>query len=127
MKHTPGPWKVRKVPAGNWFIEAELKHNKGEVMSQIFVVPKVPYLRSAALKKGIVTVEMAYSSWYQFEMSDWNEEAWEGNAHLMAAAPDLLVACEKMESFINNLPDGGDYELVEEAQQAIRKAEGNEK
>ena len=47
----------------------------------------------------------------------------EANANLIAASPDLLAICKKMESFINNLPDGGDYELVEEAQRAIEKAE----
>ena len=124
MEHTPGPWKVREVPAGNWFIEAELKHNKGKAISQIFEVPVLPQLYSATLKNGVITIELAYSSWYQFEMGDWNGEAWKANAYLMAAAPDLLVACKKMESFINNLPDGGDYELVEEARQAIEKAEG---
>ena len=45
---------------------------------------------------------------------------------LISAAPELLDACKKMQSFINNLPDGGDYELVEEAQQAIEKAESHD-
>ena len=46
------------------------------------------------------------------------------NIALMAAAPELLEALEKCAAFINNLPDGGDWELFEDAEDIIKKAKG---
>lgn len=48
----------------------------------------------------------------------------QANARLIAAAPNLLEAVEKLSAFINNLPDGGDWELIELADCAISKATG---
>ena len=128
MKHVPGPWKARKVPAGNWFIEAELKHPKGKAISHIFEVPVLPHLYSATLKDGVVTVEMAYSAWYQFGGGDWNEGTGEANAKLMAAAPELLEACKAMAEYLSGQWDDWDSRpnCLCLAEQAIKKAEDGE-
>ena len=44
------------------------------------------------------------------------------NARLIAAAPELLNTVKILSVWINNLPDGGDWELVEMADKVIRKA-----
>ena len=44
------------------------------------------------------------------------------NARLIAAAPELLNTVKILSVWINNLPDGGNLELVEMADKVIRKA-----
>lgn len=95
LKHTPGPWSVAKARDG--------------------------YFVHAGQRPGIDTIA---------DVADWpvgglEPERSQGNAFLIAAAPDLLAACKLAESAI-----GGDGEpavsaaAMEVLDRAIAKAEG---
>ena len=129
--HIPGPWKLNKISGGNWTIEAELKHPKGKSIAQIFEVPITPTIEYANLKDGEITIQLAYSAWYQFEIGDWNEKTWEANANLIAAAPNLyqavLCALADLEGLRNEGffdydegdPEPPQIKTIEELQEAI--------
>ena len=90
-KHTPGPWIVKVHDKGTYFTEVEVWHEN--------------YGRLAIMPDNT-------SIWN----SDKNEEAAKDaleqtiyNAHLMAAAPELLDALEYAHTILKGLADGGWY------------------
>lgn len=130
MKHIPGPWRVEKVPGGNWYIKAEIQHPNGKkVISNIFEIPVTPHVDHAELKNGKIIISLAYSGWYQFEVGPWNEKTWEANAKLMAAAPKLLQAAKCALADLQELRDGdvsfhdeSQIKTIKELKEAINEA-----
>lgn len=95
MSHTPGPWSVRASTVArepDYGIAAEGCAN---VLAEVF---------SEFRAKGVHLPEEA-----------------EANARLMAAAPELLDASERL---IEHFSDGLPEHLVEEFEAAITKARG---
>lgn len=98
-KHTPGPWKVDKtyIP-----IKGAVKRKKLEVRAHV---------ENLLLGNGwSLLADVTYST---------NAEA---DAHLIAAAPELLEALKALVSH----PNGSDkyFEVLNKAVQAISRAEG---
>jgi len=99
MSYTPGPWKVTKL-----------------------------------LRDGIVV----WKEGYEIRTPDYDVAAWvqhgapirkEADARLIAAAPDLLEACEAAnETWNDNAPGPGltERQAIAKLQAAIRKARGEE-
>lgn len=100
VKHTPGPWTV----------EDALESREGEVW---VIAPNAPAGRGMIVFMGDME---------QIEAQDL------GDAHLIAAAPDLLAACEglvaafKAEDLIITTIDGCNYLPLMQAYAAIAKA-----
>lgn len=76
--------------------------------------------------RGIQQVETKDSiviHWTGFDASDFGNPTCEANARLIAAAPDLLRACELL--LMLSLPqDISGMAMVEVARQAVRRAKG---
>ena len=92
MKHTPGPWK---------FGESTRFTNNG-----VRTMPLIPIIQ-------------ADGDPFLFEVAlvwDLNDERTQSNARLIAAAPELLAACEAMRVFSpRNWPPGPDMHAETEA------------
>ena len=105
-EHTEGPWEVGQFSGMNGKGAILVRSQDGTYIGQTY---------TTRLNKG------------------------EGNAQLIAAAPELLEACKKLVREIKrcdaeaeqNAPpnhfDELDYSLIQLAQQAIAKAEGEER
>jgi hypothetical protein len=105
-KHTPKPWIARK--------------GTGWVVSRTHEVGR---------REGVMAVGMTPANTLVSIADPWfNDEEAEANAHLIAAAPELLEALKRAQRFIAKVDelhqtiyfDG----LDEECQAAIAKAEG---
>lgn len=97
MPHIPGPWAVSSE---NW--------------NDI---------------NGPSDLDMAYAinsdDWCIAEVwGDVPDDAAEGNARLMAAAPDLLEALKRSLDWLASYPGGGAQSAYDTARAAIAKAEG---
>ena len=125
MKHTPGPWEVDKVPAGETYVKAKMPDVfKCKDPISFFTVPNNQNIRFRLNSKGELWGEIAYTQWFQFAPEGWYDTQ-EANAHLMAAAPDLLEACDVAFGLITKRDSNteADYEEVAEMlKQAIKKA-----
>ena len=94
MKHTPGPWKVKRV-------KEMYGHNTGRTYQYIIADDPIDYIaeifpcRTPAISLG--------------------------NARLIAAAPDLLEACIAMRDADNERDLWG---ILEQLETAIEKAAG---
>lgn len=111
-KHTPGPWQVRgeiksgaasRAPIDEWcgsvYPQRKDYNYRGEVC----------FLQSSNCIKGVTSAEAA------------------ANAHLIAAAPDLLAACEEVLALMDdhnvNAPNKWSA-AVDQMRAAIAKAKG---
>lgn len=101
-KHTPGPWVARQEFANRWRIEAS---------------PNGP---------GYVPISVGLACTTVLEVGC-NDRDTAANAHLMAAAPELLEALKSAERFIYNRSGGGETEFRERfLLPAIAKAEASD-
>ena len=105
-KHTPGPWEVRADPS--------------HYDSFTTVVAGSGEQRKGMLRELIVEI----GGWAGIETA-------EANARLIAAAPDLLAACQRLVTLIDESDQWSDVvsgtamgEIVNEARTAVAKAEG---
>ena len=105
-KHTPGPWEVRADPS--------------HYDSFTTVVAGSGEQRKGMLREMIVEI----GGWAGIETA-------EANARLIAAAPDLLAACQRLVTLIDESDQWSDVvsgtamgEIVNEARTAVAKAEG---
>lgn len=100
MKYTPGPWEIGKF----W------PSSKREELSECEITPVGEFAILAHVYRP-----------------DRSKEEAEANAHLIAAAPELLEACIKMYDHIFNRQCQTDIEIADMrdyACDAITKAEG---
>lgn len=108
-KHTPGPWIAKK--GAGWFVTRPDAQDRKECALAVGMSPNISLVNSPQ------------TSWY----TDDEEKA---NAYLMAAAPDLLAACE---AFTGDFPDkiidfyGWFQERVNQARKAIAKGKDGPK
>ena len=105
-KHTPGPWKVIDGDSHNGYPEEQSEY-------EYRVIPESTEPRPDNLIAS-------------FWDTDWGYEAL-ANAALIAAAPDLLAACEHIDkwfrSMLEYIPDY-EWEQIEPVVAAIAKARG---
>ncbi len=101
-KHTPGPWEIRIHNKGSYFTEVEVWHQN--------------YGRLAIMQDNT-------SIWNSEKKEDVAKEALDqaiANAQLIAAAPDMLAACQMV---LEELCFGGDWENAKKILgKAIKKA-----
>lgn len=105
-KHTPGPWAAKRVGLQQWWINAPfgdptIGHNSWDGLAEV------------------------YGS------DDWPEsgrKVAEANARLIAAAPDLLAACEQaLVELEDSLPAPSDeWDFYDKLRLAIAKATGGQ-
>lgn len=106
-KHTPGPWTIRETIAepyihGNyWVVDVDLG----------------PQRKEASWPDATATVSPCLG----LEGQPISREIVEANARLIAAAPDLLAACEKWLSGETTWSTTQAYEM---AARAVAKAKG---
>lgn len=102
-KHTPGPWRYKIVDSRTCWAEVETEPNASGVHELVAVV--------VTLSSGDdLTAELH-------------------NARLIAAAPNLLAACEALLRFAESVRPGGgvlagEREMFEASRAAIAKAGG---
>jgi len=101
MKHTPGPW----------FINEERQKCMGDE-----IVFRSIYHKRSGLDVCIMQNNVIVNNLDKRERSEG-----EANAHLIAAAPDLLEACKIVLPYIDAYPKMKD--LAKMLEQAISKAE----
>lgn len=82
-KHTPGPWIAEDCIGAGWKIKGVIP----------FEAECVEYRMKAA--EQMIFEMVAYERWVQFEPQNWKDMQ-AANARLIAAAPDLLEAVEKL-------------------------------
>lgn len=108
-KHTPGPWRIAYDGRGNPVITAGFAADPVTQARHVWVTTLAP------LDLGPL--------WYRID-----EAEREANAHLIAAAPQLLAAlrvfCEVWESGEEDDWRGALDDVADVARAAIRKAEG---
>lgn len=99
MAHTPGPWVVGGASG-----------NEGEAREIV-----------AASR----TIAWSASTWDEDEGDVVTEED-DANAHLIAAAPDLLAALKELVDYDEGSNEPGEfgYEILQRCKAAIAKAEG---
>jgi len=105
MKHTLGEWKARRTDFNRWRIESH--------------------------RLGFAPVSVAVVTMTLLEVGVGNAEQHEANARLMAAAPDLLAACETAVTLFEmdnetNEPGTSAWAWLQVARDAITKARGGE-
>lgn len=100
-KHTPGPWKVHKTKRG-FAILHPLVNMDGEYKGQLGGYHVVVQERQLS-PEGIET------------------KLEEGNAHLIAAAPDLLEACKFAVDYLEKNPTR--HTITDKLKQVLSKAE----
>lgn len=61
------------------------------------------------------------------ELRPFNADRWEADARLIAAAPDLLEALERMTGFMEELDMNMAHNVIEQARAAIAKAKAKAK
>lgn len=117
MQHTPGPWEAKYSPGAGLGVWADLRPALGERYSADFPI---------AGNKTLPTpkIQIAYETWVQFPSGEW-ETMQKANMRLMAAAPDLLDALEKMLDLYSAF-DGPVGPTVIMARAAIEKALGRD-
>jgi hypothetical protein len=95
MKHTPGPWKI-------------LSGNYGGVTSI-----------NASIRERICTLKETINP------KDGNSTNYKANAHLIAAAPEMLEACRQAEITLISWGETSEYSPIRQLlKNAIDKAEG---
>ena len=112
--HTPGPWMVdkscmvRRSPSGEWFHEALICHGDAET--------HMPTIATVRAREYRPTEREAL----------WPDPITGANARLMAAAPDLLAACEGLLAIARiSAADGADLNInIRRAEAAIAEATG---
>lgn len=120
-KHTPGPWFIRTVNQGSDnLIPNDIRTGHSNDCEKVcgFPSPDDNYYTKTPYDE------------YKFDEHQFNR-IW-GNAHLIAAAPDLLDACEnlleKVKQVNDDPTDGVNYGFAGEeiiaAVRAIKKAKG---
>lgn len=110
MKHTPGPWKACH----------DGKCKCKQVWSETADHP-VAIVECGKVGDDYPEVENGKAVMKQITYWEIGEEVAEANAHLIAAAPDMLEALENL--IKANWPDAID-EAFKQAKSAIRKAGG---
>jgi len=110
--HTPRPWKVDQL-ADSDDINAFV--NAGDNRIDLQANSPIP----------ISQKEAENNEWWEIEQQKLIDET-NANARLIAAAPDLLAACEKALELIYQFGprNVNEYENVKNIQQAIQKAKG---
>jgi hypothetical protein len=110
-KHTPGPWKVVETETGSQYIDAKGKHDYG-------------------VQAVLVVAEDCEAHPVADTSCNWtcrDGAECEANAHLIAAAPNLLEALEDMYALLVDMgwaaPDSR-YHTVCNAAAVIKKARG---
>ena len=97
MKHTPGPWKVKRVKETHG-------HNAGRTYQYIIADDPTDYIAEIfPCRTPLIS---------------------HGNARLIAAAPDLLEACIAVRAFDNNGPSW--HQAMRKIDLAIAKATGED-
>lgn len=98
-QHTPGPWGWKNTPGAGIAITAFVC--KMADPASFFRAPSAQDIQFHVQEGGKLIANIAYQEWVQFTEYagritgvDWNAMQ-EANAHLIAAAPDLLVACKR--------------------------------
>lgn len=93
-EYTPGPWEARDVAGAGLQIYAALAEVDGKILS-FFHLPREQDISFHVGEDGVLYAMLAYEEWVQFSPAGWeNRQA--ANAHLMAAAPELLQALKEM-------------------------------
>jgi hypothetical protein len=95
-KHTPGPWVVRQFPTA-----------RGGTIAH-WILDAIPDVDGKVVANAIAVA------------SGTNDDA-EANAHLMAAAPDLLAACK---AFLCAVSPDEFLQATEMIDEAVQKAGG---
>ena len=110
MKHTPGPW--------HWVNpNTDEPHKRGESYADLRTV--ADYGTAPPLPMWIVSCE---------ELGFGGEDEVEANLSLIAAAPDLLAALERLASYGNSFSyRAGESNPYQQALEAIAKAKGEGK
>ena len=135
--HTKGQWEIQNIPSHGLEICAKVDIGKedmsGGVLQPIYAVSLKPSL--SVDDNGAVTMMVCYESWRQFPSINFKEMQ-EDNAHLIAAAPELLEALELCHTRIFNYQAGMDKlrdpkttarlndDALAPAEKVIRKAKG---
>lgn len=104
-KHTPGPWRFVVPPDG------------GNRTRQII---------AAAPDSDRNAYPHTVGRWIADVRGAWGSEQMESDARLIAAAPDLLEACEAMIEEYETGKQTPAYEIREKARAAINKAHGEQ-
>ena len=84
-KHTPGPWVAKNTSGAGLSVHADVSKALGERYSK-----DCPIYHVASDACGL---QISYELWTQFPREGWDAMQ-AANARLIAAAPDLLAACE---------------------------------
>lgn len=111
-KHTPGPWTAKFTSGAGLSVHADVSKALGPRYSN-----DCPIYHTASDSVGL---SIAYELWTQFPRPEW-EAMQLANARLIAAAPDLLEACQAARALT---PDGTHTASVLDA--AIAKATGEQ-
>lgn len=95
--HTPGPWVAFHIGGGNWGIRHQSEHRCGGMHADVNNLNR-----------------------HTAEARDTAES----DAHLIAAAPDMLAALRAMVALLPHTDDEDVEGVVQAARAAIAKAEG---
>lgn len=116
MAHTPGPWQAEDVAGAGIEIKAALpfhpyggtwKLTEGATFAFFRMTPRSGNVSFSVNAKGEIWAKLCYEEWVQFPSAEWGAMQ-AANARLIAAAPDLLTACEAaLERLAHSQPPAG--------------------
>jgi len=113
-KHTPGPWSYKNTPSAG----LEIYGDVGALLDDAFADSLMIWGFTKQEPKFLISFER----WVQFPKSEWDEMQ-KANAHLVAAAPELLEALEEMVSVAESQKwNNAEFHT---ARAVIAKANGN--
>jgi len=119
-KHTPGPWSAKYTSGAGLSVHADVSKALGDRYSK-----DCPIYH---LGNDACGLQISYELWTQFPREEWDAMQ-QANAHLMAAAPELLSALEQiLEAFVDD-PLTHQYTsgtAADAARAAIAKAKGEQ-
>lgn len=115
-KHTPGPWAAKYTSGAGLSVHADASKALGDRYSK-----DCPIYH---LGNDACGLQISYELWTQFPREEWDAMQ-QANAHLMAAAPELLEALEGLLAVsVDTTPE--ELLAMMTARDAVAKAKGEQ-
>lgn len=115
MKHTPGPWTAKNTPGAGLSVHADVSKALGERYSKDCPVYHVG--------SDNCSLSITYELWTQFPRAEWAAMQ-EANARLIAAAPELLAACQALVRYQKLIDSSKTHGLIEAYAESFEAAAG---